>query len=548
MIDQLNKIILNINSHGDWDNNTKIRYAYLELGKLVSKDAMFFYTIQNNLLTQEKDKIQYDFKTVNKIMNTENLFDYKVICRSSAEMLNYIFSKCNINSEIRKFTDKTDYVTDEGKVEIIHYFVVAEGNENKKYFLTLNPDLPNIQLGRRTSHFANHIGYLNEVKETDEKGNEFISIYPRYEGEEIEHSVMSFDEIKKIDEKLGYVDNKLHEDELNKDYTDVFFDMIKEAYKFNDRYMDVSSTQTRFYYDLSNLLNGNMSFDEIIESDYEPSEEEIKESTASFDIKEKSNEEWNDIRRFVLLNVILKVYNDYDIEITDRVVNGYYELLDNRKYNEIFNSFKRDFFRNPENKNKINNLGDTNPLLKVKQVTFLCSKIDDYEDKKTDIKTFKNDLQKYIGYVAKLFIPELYLPSSIYLSNVYLTHKIMLSFEEIFDIGHKTKFNDMEIAEQVIIIKELLDSVIQEKVNIKDQMLCTVVFNKESKKPYYLICVKNFDYYKYKNLAYTPILFDLKENKLITDKSLAEIYDENYVIKDANLKLMIEEIDDNLSH
>ena len=89
---------------------------------------------------------------------------------------------------------------------------------------------------------------------------------------------------------------------------------------------------------------------------------------------------------------------------------------------------------------------------------------------------------------------------------------------------------------------------IQEKVNIKDQILCTVVFNKETKNPYYLMCVKNFDYYKYNNLAYTPILFDLKENKLITNKTLAEIYDENYIIKDANLKLMIEEIDSNLIH
>ena len=29
-------------------------------------------------------------------MNLENNFDYEVICRSSAEMLKYIFDRCNI--------------------------------------------------------------------------------------------------------------------------------------------------------------------------------------------------------------------------------------------------------------------------------------------------------------------------------------------------------------------------------------------------------------------------------------------------------------------
>ena len=94
MKNKLDQIIQEINDHPEWNKNTKIRYAYIELGKLVHKDYMFFYTIQNNLLTQEKQKIEYNFETVERIMNTPNLFDYSVICRNTAEMLKYILTNC----------------------------------------------------------------------------------------------------------------------------------------------------------------------------------------------------------------------------------------------------------------------------------------------------------------------------------------------------------------------------------------------------------------------------------------------------------------------
>ena len=77
MEEELKRIISEINLHTKWSKNAKIRYAYIELGKLVSKDAMFFYTIQNNLLSQEKADIRYSKEEVERLMTESNIFDYK---------------------------------------------------------------------------------------------------------------------------------------------------------------------------------------------------------------------------------------------------------------------------------------------------------------------------------------------------------------------------------------------------------------------------------------------------------------------------------------
>ena len=155
MQEELNRIIDEINSHSNWSKNVKIRYAYIELGKLVSKDAMFFYTIQNNLLSKDKEDIRYPKEEIERIINSQDLFDYKVVCKNAADMLIYILKNCGIEAERRKtlvFARYKDLI-------IPHYFVIATGDEDKKYFMTLNPDLPNIKIGKKTSKFAYEIKY-----------------------------------------------------------------------------------------------------------------------------------------------------------------------------------------------------------------------------------------------------------------------------------------------------------------------------------------------------------------------------------------------------
>ena len=545
MKNKLDEIIKVINSHDDWDKNVKVRYAYIELGKLVHKDYMFFYTIQNNLLTQDKNKIEYSFDAIEHIMNTPNIFDYSVICRNTAEMLQYILSGCDINCEIRNTNDSTIYKKDDNSVTIVHYFLVAEGEENKKYFLTLNPDLPNIKIGKMTSHFANDIIYETEETYTDENGEEKTRTVRRYNGDEIKHTVMSDEQIAELDEIIGYQSNIIQtKDELNRSYTDTIFDMLRASYKCNDEYFRIVSTRTQFYYDLCNLMNGTLSLEDILDSDYEATEEDLDNSFIEFKIDEKTESDWADIKWFVLLNVLLKAYEEYNIVVDLSTIRKYDQALKNRNYNLVFNMFKDELFSNLSDIKSINNLGDTNPLHKIKQVTYLCANIDDYMNGKMKNDEFKEKLSKYISYISKLFIPSQFLPKSIDESNEYLTHKLLVSFKEIFDVGHRRGFNKLFLAEQIVIIKEILSIIVQDtKISIQDRLFCTAMFDKKTHNPYYLICVNNIENNNKTHTEYSPILFDLTENRLITNKTLLEIYDEYYVIKDDKMKLMIEEIE-----
>ena len=138
-------------------------------------------------------------------------------------------------------------------------------------------------------------------------------------------------------------------------------------------------------------------------------------------------------------------------------------------------------------------------------------------------------------------------------SNKYITNKIIYSFTRIFDIGTKSKFNEMNLAEQLVIIKEMLEIIFRDlevdkkiegydenKSAIRNRTLTTVVFDKRTKKPYYLLCAKSIPNTKTSKRSYTPILYDLTENKLITDKSMIDIWGNFYIIKDDDVKLMIE--------
>ena len=565
MNEELERIINEINNHPDWNKNTKIRYAYLELGKIVHKDYMFFYTIQNNLLNQGKEDLRYSLDEIDKKINQENNFDYKVVCRTSAEMMKYVLDRCNIESEIRKTVDTEAYKTEEGSVDIKHYFLIVNGDEDKKYFVTLNPDLPNIKIGKRTSHFGNKIEYYVDKKKKDEQGNEYIVKEQYYEGEEIDCSVLSPEELKQIDSKLGYVNNALYSaDGVQYDYTDAFFNMLRKAYSANSEYLSYISTQTQFYYDFSLLLNGTRTFDEILNGNIPASPEQLKNSSLNFDIVNTTPERWHDAKNFLILNVLPKLSNKFNMSANEETLRKYVEAVGQNDYDLMFNLFKNNLFQSNGNKLNVNKLKENNPLLKVRQLVDLMKVMDSFSNKTFSTNDELNELKKKFGSgvtdVSNMFVPEKYMPNKSTQSSSYLTHKILTSFTSIFDIGNVMEFNGLDLAEQVAIIKEIMNITLQdvkEDVNILEydkkkspianRILSTVVFNKETGSPFYLMCVKNNKSDMAQNNGLNPILFDLKNNKLITNQSMLQIYNDNFIIKDASMRLMIEENDAQIS-
>lgn len=563
IIEELDNIIKTINFHNEWTKNEKIRYAYIALGKIVHKDSMFFYTIQNNLLTDDKDKLKYNIDKIEKIIGTENYFDYSVVCRTSAEMLQYILKNCGIECEVRRTLDSDIYTSEEKNVEIRHFFLVATGDENKKYFLTLNPDLPNIKIGKLTSHFGNAIEYLVQKKDkiTGEVHYEQV-----YEGDEIEYSLMDEEKIKKLDSSIGYLDelNYIYDDEnktTSVEYTDYFFGLLRKTYRTDYFYLNILASETEFYYDLANLLNGTLDLNEVLDRRKKLTEEEIDNVCLNFSFQEKTANDWEDVKSFLLV-VIVRLYDRFDVKLDNEVLKMYSNCIETKDYDKIFENYKDALFKtiNPK---EISKLGDFNPLKNMKDLIKLLKTIDklilieDFQSQ--EFLSVKKDFSEGIEEISKQFILKKHLPlNRNSLSNTYITKKIYSSFKKIFDIGYKTSFNDLELAEQVAIIKEILEMVLQDvkadkrlpnydarKSPIQNRLLSTVIFSKQDNKPFYLICVKKNKIEQTEMSGYTPIIYDLKENTISMNQSLTYILSNYHIIKDADIKLMIEEIYNN---
>ena len=557
MQEELNRIIDYINSRTDWGKLEKMRFAYIELGKLVHKDVFFFYTIQNNLLNG-KEEFQYDIDTIDRLVNSTNAFDYKVICKNSADMLKYIYDHVGIECELRK-TIKTDlYKSGDKEVVINHYFLVATGDEDKKYIMTLNPDIYNININKKTSHFGTKIPYkVNEIitKENGEKEKVLTQVY---EGEEINGTPLSIDELKALDEKIGYqfinYNGKLV-------YTDELLDALEKSYKYNTKllndgeYFNMVSCDTPFYYDICNLLNGKKTLDEILASDKVPTQEELDDSYIDYENLSLDENTLTDLKTFILFEVIMEIYNRYNLWLDEYTLDDYKDKLDDKQYDKMLELFIANF----SNKN-YTNLGPYNPIMEFKKTILMLKTIDNIIEKGNNIDKQKDiqDLRNALSNVLLIFVPEMYLPSTgERLNSSYITNKIIKSFEKIFDIGHIGEFNKLELAEQIDLIKEILLRVFSDpKLNIPDpsipgykpeksplfnRVYSTVLFNKETNDPYYLMIVRNPSLQMDIDEGSVPIVFDLKRNTLSTDISMTDIYDSFYIIKDNDFKLMIEQ-------
>ena len=576
MIDKLDRIISVINN-SSWDKNTKIRYAYLELGKLVHKDAFFFYTIQNNLLTQEKNKLQYSIDKIDEIMNTDDLFDYKVICKTSADMLGYIFRKCGLEYEIRRTIAKDIYLSEDKSVEIHHYFIAVKGNDDNIYALTLNPDLPNIQLGKKTLHFGNNIPYMIKKERKDKNGNVvkdengkiIKDLVQNYEGDELYFTRVDEAELEKIDAELGYLREVILIDDNNDrvDYVDAYFNLIKKAYKkdglykCDEDYKNSMIYKTQFYRDLCILCNEETNLKNIFPEALFNNKVLDKELYLNFNPIFKSKEEWNRIKKFIFASVVFNIASSYHMEDIYEKFKRYYYLYIKNEYKELLVLFSKDFFKTGVDPDMINKMGALNPLAAMRKMVYLFSEIDNLckiKDKTEKVLLkFKNDFMECISIIGGVFVDKNLLFNEMDSSNEYIANKIIVSFTKIFDIGYKTEFNNLYFGEQIVIIKEILDAIFDDltidkdipdyddtKSAIRNRVLTTVIFDKKTNQPYYLLCTRKITTSSMTSTEYLPIIYDLKENRLITNLSIINIWNSFYIIKDSYVKSMLEDIEE----
>lgn len=159
--------------------NEMIRYIYLELGKFFRRDINFFYGTD-----EEKIKIYYAETNPRKIKQRD------IICKSLGEIYIEAFRKAGIEAEI--------VTKSKGKSPVPHVDLIVEGDNGAKYYMNPLDDLYRIQLGLKTKTFAT-------------KTNKYENL-----------DAMSDEEIKTIDNELGYTYKGM--------YMDEFFEMVRDSF------------------------------------------------------------------------------------------------------------------------------------------------------------------------------------------------------------------------------------------------------------------------------------------------------------------------------
>lgn len=194
-VDELiEKVINGINSN--WTTNEKIRYVYIEVGKKLAKDITFFYSLGNKI---NEESLSID--ELKKRYKNDKIVNNKVICKSAAMILKKIYDKIGVQCKLMQSSDYQVIGNEQESFELYHWFLCCNGDNNKKYFLTLIPDLMNIQNGWQTEHFATSISYYRS--EEDEKSGK-----GSYFGERIYEEIMDSTELEQLDMRIGYLKPK----------------------------------------------------------------------------------------------------------------------------------------------------------------------------------------------------------------------------------------------------------------------------------------------------------------------------------------------------
>ena len=428
----IQRIIQEINSKTDWTLNEKIRYAYLELGKVVHLNSEFFYSLYG--IMHEDCKLS--FTNLKEIYENEKP-TYDVICKDCSRMLKMIFDGCNIKSDIKETIEVNQYYLENERFDIQHFFNVVEGDNGQQYFLSLVLDIPLIQLGLKTEHFGTNIVYV------DDKGNQV------YNGEEIKNIVLDPNYIKQMDEKIGYLSLRFEDEKDKLTYVNSAFTKLAEANRKNKMYysMLALNINNQFYNGLINVM----------------SEEKDYLSVQLYDMDSKKIHE---IKKYVCLSIKNKIKES--ILITEAEINQFYNSLLNQNYIECINILaeilKKNDYKTTDGQFGLNAL-ITNSLKFFSVLDKIPNCINYTPDELDKLKTMLN---VYIYKLAKVYIPKEYLPEADYnYSNKYLENKLKLLFPEIFDFNSDTDFTHMKVGEKGVIISRVMHALFQELSNDK---------------------------------------------------------------------------------
>ena len=184
----------------------------MELGKELTKDADFFISAQKKF---DSKKLTFD--------DLKNIYDSKdgriendkiaVICRSSCYILQDILRDLGIQSKVLKTKNAKLKVSSDYKQLDIYHYILEVKDKNNYYLMSLSGDTPYIHNGMKTQHFATDIPFSY----TKSDG----TTAKLYDDGEDNHTIISEDDLRDIDEEIGYLKyyyNYNHHGNKMKDY------------------------------------------------------------------------------------------------------------------------------------------------------------------------------------------------------------------------------------------------------------------------------------------------------------------------------------------
>lgn len=543
----IEKIINGI--HPNWSTIYKIRYVYIELGKVLSKNTDFFFSVDRKLTEDNMS-----FKEIKEAYEKEDNLSTSVICKSSSVILKMIYDRLGISSKlVKSLNNVIEYDDGIDSLDINHWFLAVSDGKNE-YFCTLSSDLPFIQMGMETRHFGVNIPYKKMVDGVE------IQVY---EGEEIKHKVIDRDFLRKIDIDIEYITNQYHysdnymkTSDWHYNYDDASLYMLSDALNSNKMYIDLETESTYFYHDLTFFKNEKG--------------EEI--DLFNLDNIRLNNGDWNKWKKVLCEYVVGRIS-----EIVGYKINSYPSFHDpswnyddwllnvckqiQRYLSGFLHTFSEDLYvKVPFKYSKWSRV-----LKKELDSTFFDKDYDNVLmilDKMNALVTFVNQgkfnrhfslLLKSLGYHfihSENLFEESLVDGKV--SSKYIAHKFKKLFNVIFDCNNTIgSFSRMNYSEQVVIIKLIIERMFKE-LNRENSSLSehnnnySEVFNRIQ-----LYAIKNK-----KNKEYSIIFHILDDgtyvdtyyyfNPKTNEFKLANIFDiySEYIIVSNRFKSRIEEMED----
>ena len=411
------------NIHDDWSTIEKVRYVYIESGKFLQKHTEFFFTIDDKLETKLSPK------KLDKIyMGRLGAQEWnKMVCKTGAEFIKSVLDELRIKCNL---VETVDYIKIKGMKHHLHHFTLAIDVDGKNIFVTPASDYPYIKEGMSTKHFGIDVPYISD-------GEIF------YKGREIPHITLTKNELREIDEKIGYLTpilklNKSGVDELKSEYLD---DITK-----NDRnyYIDYLAQNTNFYQSIM------------------PSDDDKKE----FKVFSDPRNNWN----FVIDNICKRTgkriahitgtkykHMEFVSRTNFKTWCEYVESLFNK---DDYNS-KEVFYANPTlllHKSKA----------LVNSIILFYNKIIHNSYSCEEITSFKSTFLRLLNETSKHFIDQRFViepkDKDNYVSNTYINHKFSIFFPEWMNAnnGADRKDNFSGFSEKNEIIKRMIETMFQE--------------------------------------------------------------------------------------